>query len=70
MSHALVPDKWTRPCSAKSGPRSSVLLKASARVFVGISACPERANYLRMSLWCSTRCRMWYTTSVATPLCC
>ena len=34
MSQALVPDKWTRPCSAKSGPRSSVLVKASARVFV------------------------------------
>jgi len=50
MSHALVPDKSTRPCSAKSGPRSSVLVKASARVFVGISARPERANYLRMSL--------------------
>ena len=50
MSHALVPDKWTRPCSAKSGPRSSVLVKPSARVFAGISARPERANYLRMSL--------------------
>ena len=50
MSHALAPAKWTRPCSAKSGPGSSVLVKGSGRVFAGISARPDRANYLRLSL--------------------
>jgi hypothetical protein len=41
MSHALVPDKWTRPCSAKSGPRSSVLVKGLGARFRGYFGLPR-----------------------------
>ena len=38
MSHALLPNKWTSPRSAKSGPRSSVLEKTPARAFAVAAA--------------------------------
>jgi hypothetical protein len=40
MSHALFPNKWTPPCSAKSGPRSSVL-EATAACAFAVAAAPR-----------------------------
>jgi hypothetical protein len=41
MSHALVPNSRTRPCSAKSGPRLRVLTKTSGCLFE-VRSGPER----------------------------